>query len=450
MYLKLLAIASVAATEGAPANCPQGFCADTQRESSVLMQRLNRRGRQLPLKVAKQATPTQQSRSAELYQVTAQMLREGTTNDAFEFANDTLAELEAVVLPALMHGFEDDKKLLVDLMTHFTNASSTFAVHKTEIEQLQSKEDAASHDHKQCRDVEVHQCDTTITCETERTRLWTIYKESETEYQSIVTLIKHQWCEVNENRSEATWRESTERKFEHFITMGEERITKLEAHDEWSTKCEQGNHTLTEALENCDRLKKDLEAISCARESAYDTALDHLDISWQVGSDAYTEIVAAVRERENFRHSEFKSLKGIKCLLKHIIERALKECADDEEHNEILEECESYWQIDVELALNPWNLTYPEIPEKPEAPPQGVEPCSEEYHAMHYGEWDGMPCFDSMPECIPCAEIPLPAQDAVESTVPTILMQMYNEDSSEISVDGEFGVPLHTGSEGTV
>ena len=93
--MHLLVWAALAASWSALAACPDGRCADAQRESSVLLQRLNRNGRQLPMKVAKQAAPAAKKdvRFSDLYQVAADMLREGTTGDAFEFANDTLVEL---------------------------------------------------------------------------------------------------------------------------------------------------------------------------------------------------------------------------------------------------------------------------------------------------------------------------------------------------------------------
>jgi hypothetical protein len=370
------------------------------------MQRLNRKKRQLPLRHAPQAAPAS-TPAAELYQATVQMLKEGTTSDAYEFANDTLTQLEEIIIPAVMDGYAADQETLTNLMRHFDTAITTFEGHHPKLEEKHSAVEQARSEFETCHSQDAHDCDPAVQCEMERERLWTIYTTKETEYLEVVTTFKHQWCEVSGNRSDPIWRESMSRRFDRFITEGQERITAWEAHESWKLSCLEKNYTLGQHQELCGQKQRALEAASCAQLTIYNNMMENLHTSWAFAIQQYNDIVPRIRELEEMRHAEFKSLKGIKCLLKWIVERALKPCDEEEEPGvleHMLTECESYWQIDVDLILSPFNLTYPELPSFPVVPELQPYPCTDAYVAEEYGHLTGS-CVPTL-VCQPCAESP--------------------------------------------
>lgn len=418
MNLRFLMLA-IAVGASSPPDCLGGVCGDPQQESSVLMQRLNRKGRQMPLKVAAQATPSveqeHKERAAELYETVVELLKaDNTTKPVLLFVQDILRSLEEMIFPALKAGHAADQRLLDEAMNTFHMAESTFEMQIANFDHFVQQEQQASHVFDVCRDDDEQKCDAWSSCETERVRRWTIYEEIEVEYKAVVETIKYSWCEESNNRSEVSWRESTERRFEHFMSIGETRITKLEAHDEWATQCEESSQTLNDAVTVCAERKRDLEVLSCQRLAAYTEATTNLDNAWRIAKSSFSAVVATIKGKECYRASAFKFLQSIKCILVYLLDRCKvgSECDRPEGENEVvnvLAECNDYWKTEEAQTIHSLStLHFPPVPVKPVAPEVGLIPCSGDYVSTHYPNMDGV-CFASMPGCLPCGVAPSPS-----------------------------------------
>lgn len=408
------------ASQSTQGSCEGDSCLDVGKESSVLMQRKNRRaGGQLPL--AKQAI-AEKTTAMTLFQATAQLLRDGANPDVIQFTNDTLEALNTEIIPNLLKGYDDDTALLNKSFARVEQALESFEHNKASLQPLREAEAAAIGEHRSCRQNEQLACDQHETCTESCQSLNTTYISTETDYLAMIETIHHQWCELHPNKSAPTWRTSMSERFERYITLGERRIEEWEALESCVTHCEtkkwsnaaheatvvdSSGESVTTPLENpCDTKQRLMERASCSAEVQRTIVNAKFDSEWYVASTSFEDVVATVKTSEEMRHRDFKALKGIKCLLKHIIDRAGKPCDEAEEPGEaehIIDDCESYWQIDVHYLLKPWNVTYPEMPARPEPVPAEPHPCTEEWSTAQYEGLSGK-CFN-LPACEACPVI---------------------------------------------
>jgi hypothetical protein len=405
-------------TSSCAEECAGGKCPGL--ESNVLMQRLNRKGGQLPVRQATQAVP-EKAGAVDLFQAAAKLFRTGASPDIIDFTNSTMEALETEILPNLLKGYDEDTALLTESFSRVEAVLEHYENSKASLQTLYTAETQAKEAHHKCRERERDACEQHNSCIESCTTYNQSYVTVETEYLAITETIKHHWCEVYGNRSDPVWRTSMTTRFQKYLTLGQERITAWEALEACETHCTTlnwanagheyagGEGLLQVDSENpCNSLQHSMEQASCRAEAERDSVNDEFETEWQVATTAFEDLVAVVKPREEIRHRDFKALKGVKCLLKHIVTRAGAPCDEEDEPgvaDQVIEDCETYWQIDVHLLLKPWNITYPEVPAKPEPVPAQPHPCTEEWISETLAGLTGE-CFSGIPACQACPEIP--------------------------------------------
>jgi hypothetical protein len=429
LVLSILALSE--ASQLMQGSCHGGSCPEATKESSVLMQRRNR-GKQIPMRQAAQATAN--SGSVDLFQATAQLLRVGASPDVIEFTNNTLEALESDILPNLLHGYDIDSQMVNESFDKVVELLERWEDSKGSLVPLREAEADAIKDHNSCRQQEKITCEESEVCHQSCQHYNETYISTETDYLAITELIHHNWCEVYGNKSDPVWRTSITEKFSRYLLLGQRRIEEHKQLTDCVTECEskswrsqvesgllqvngkalvavdsegEGQASAALSWNPCDEKQHAMEHASCALASHRSHLNTEVDDEWHLMTNSFNDIVANVKQREELRHRDFKAIEGIKCLLKHIVDRAGKPCDEEDEPgvaDEIITECESYWQIDVHVLLKPWNITFPELPAKPEPVPSTPYPCTSEWTAAQYGHLSGS-CFSDMPACMECPDV---------------------------------------------
>lgn len=309
------------------------------------------------------------------------------TPDVVTFANSTLQTLAARTLPAILDGHRADQNLLEELFSAFESARLSLANGLGPVEQLRSEENFTSGEHKTCRVAEQTDCDELQQCEVDLQSLWETVLSTEHELSHAHHEVEGLFCSADVNGTTTVFRKQA------VIDMTSWSARKNITDIAWAgyqaqvPVCVKFHEDLVAKRAECAIKQDTLESTSC--NLGYNAAqlAQQLRGDWTRAIFAYTSAVHSVKIQEADRKTEYVTLQTVQCLISQIHERAGGlPCDANDTHPEqtagdILN-CE-----DMDTNTTHLEIAFNNTPPEP-LPPTAFSPCSPEYVAREYLEFN--------------------------------------------------------------
>jgi hypothetical protein len=368
------------------------------------------------------------------------MLKNGATPAVVDFAEETLAEVSGVVIPAIINESESDQRFVYSLHSRFEVIRTALASENAEVYQLNAEEQSRSAQHKTCRDTEEEKCNGKRNCEMEMYRLWMKWVEEETELREIHGYISGHFCPPDANGTLHAFRVASVPWMQQYmaqkVVVDEAEI----AYDVHLPDCVVAHSMLDGQSATCNQKQTDLEEKACAHALKITETLDTYYTDFAQAQSAYNCAVEEIMQLERDRKREWVTLQVVNCLLERIREQNGVPC--DDSNGGVTEEvgvCEERHGIAVcsnDEGEPRLCLDYPPIPPCPPPCPArdqviGVclpvvqhTPCSGEWHNQEYEDLPEVPAppftdvnpgCNAYPECVGCPDMPTPTPQFIDS-----------------------------------
>jgi hypothetical protein len=368
------------------------------------------------------------------------MLKNGATPAVVDFAEETLAEVSGVVIPAIINESLNDQRFIYSLHSRFEVIRSELASSNLEVFQLNAEEQASSHQHKECRDTEAERCQGKRNCEMELYRLWTSWVTEEEELREIHGYISGHFCPPDANGTLHAFRVASVPWMQQYMAQKVVVDEAEWAYDQKVPDCVVTHGALDDQSAICNQRQTELEQTACAHAMKISDVLATYYSDFAQAQAAYNCAVEEIMQLERDRKREWITLQVVNCLLERIREQNGVPC--DDSNGGVTEEvgiCEERHGIAVcstEEGEPRLCLDYPPIPPCPPQcpardqvigvcmPVQQPIPCEGEWHNQEYANLPAVPLppfsetnpgCNAYPECVGCPEIPAPQPMWVDS-----------------------------------
>lgn len=310
---------------------------------------------------------------ANLLESAKGMLKNGETPDVVTFAQATLDEILASVLPAIRDASAAEQVQLDAVFALFERALQALQEGNEEIHQLNQDERAISTQHKTCRDVEDTKCHEKVDCDYHLYDLWHGFIDAESDIRSLERRIDGHFCAVDPNvplGSVGHWTangtQMVFRREAEEVTHGFARLWGIvrdgeEAYDTHVPICEERFRGLDQQTAQCDSRQNSLEMTACQHATEINRVRSEFNCAWQNAVISYTETEAHVRIMEIDRIREWRHLSTVECLLARTTERNGRPCEEStDEATEEIAHCEAEWRTEqVTNEIAEWLITFP-------------------------------------------------------------------------------------------
>lgn len=378
---------------------------------------------------------------ANLMESAKSFLKNGATPDVVEFADATLDEISAIVIPAIINESLSDQRFIYSLHSRFEDIRNALAAGNQEIFQLNAEEQAASSAHKSCRDVQgLEKCPEKRQCEMELYRRWTVWVTEEEELKEIHDHIDAHFCPPEANGTLHTFRVHSVPLMQQYMAQKVVVEEAESAYDVHIAECRLTHQALDRQAATCNAAQTDLEEKACAHAQKINEVLSTYYNDIAQATAAYNCAVEEIMELEKDRKREWITLQVVNCLLNRVHQMNGRPC--DSETGEVDEEiafCEHGHYVDVcaaEEGEPRLCLIYPPIPPCPPPCPardqvEGVciaqenpVPCGGDWHQQEYANLPQVPLppfsetnpgCNAYPECVDCATTERPEPIVVDS-----------------------------------
>jgi len=341
---------------------------------------------------------------SNLLSTATSLLKNGATPDVVEFAQATLTEITASVLPAIQDSHRVDQTLLDNTFTLFESALQNLEEENNDVKAAHDEERRLSQMHKTCRnDQERPICDSKRECDYDLHATWLHFIEQESELRQLSQEVENHFCVEDANGTLSLFRDRSVTLFPPWL---EQKPIVEHWESEYDRKvpiCEDLFNRLDDKTAECDALQAHLEAAACAHANMVLNVRIRFGTDWQYSVHAYQRVVDEVRCLEIDRWKEWRTLSTVQCLLERTNERNGRPC--DEASDEITTEITDCEQHQADVDIDHLRITYHTIPDFPPQcamPPWEGEnadfhpgrcvprdpkaPCSTEYEAQEYGD----------------------------------------------------------------
>jgi len=285
------------------------------------------------------------------------MLKNGATPDVVSFAEETLADIAGVVIPAIEHESQTQQAQVLDKFRKIRHliheehgdlfSGETLPEWKRNILQWSNEVIAASTDHKECRDVEVCLCygdgdvpagvdvhtpaemctphcpedkDCKRPCEIELYRLWTIWVGEETDLREFHTNIHGHFCPEGANGTTHAFRQASVPWMDSYMSQKVIVDAAEAAYDNFRPQCIGDHNNLDARSTQCNQLQFNLESKACSEARAVQQTLVDFEARYSSLVLEANSAVQNARTDEVMRHREYRQIRIVECLLNRIHE----------------------------------------------------------------------------------------------------------------------------------
>lgn len=376
---------------------------------------------------------------ASLMESAKSFLKNGATPDVVEFADATLDEVSAIVIPAIINESLSDQRFINSLYSRFDEIRNALSAGNQEIFQLNEEEVAESNLHKSCRNTEHQKCEDKRNCEMEMYRKWTIWVTEEEELREIHTRIHGHFCPPGANGTLHAFRVSSVPMMQSYMAQKIVVDAAESAYDLHVPECHTSHSALDHQSSVCNAHQTTLEQKACSHAAKINEVLTTYYNDIAQATAAYNCAVEEIMQLEADRKREWITLQVVNCLLNRVHEQNGRPC--DTETGEVEDQigiCEQGHYVDV---CNPEEgeprlcLVYPPIPPCPPScssrAPEGIcipqenpVPCGGDWIAQEYQGLPAVPAppfsetnpgCNAYPECVDCPVLPTPVPITVDS-----------------------------------
>jgi len=210
---------------------------------------------------------------ASLMESAKSFLKNGATPDVVEFADATLQEIEAIVIPAIINESLSDQAFIYSLHSRFGDIRATLSADNQEVFQLNAEEQAESVAHKSCRDLQAVACTNKRNCEMELYRRWTVWVTEEEELREIHGYISDHFCPPDANGTLHAFRVASVPWMQQYMSQ---KIVVDEAetsYDIYAPECVITHNALDHQSATCDAHQTALEQKACAHAAKINDVL---------------------------------------------------------------------------------------------------------------------------------------------------------------------------------
>jgi hypothetical protein len=366
------------------------------------------------------------------------MLKNGATPAVVDFAEETLAEVSGVVIPAIINESENDQRFIYSLHSRFQVIRDSLAEDNQEVFQLNAEEQTLSSQHKTCRDVEAEKCQGKRECEMEMYRKWTTWVTEEEELREIHGYISGHFCPPGANGTLHSFRVTSVPWMQQY--MAQKAVVDETLTGYWDWDCVASHTALDDQSTTCNQRQTQLEEKACAHALKINEVLTTYYNDYAQAASAYNCAVEEIMQLERDRKREWVTLQVVNCLLERIREQNGVPC--DDSNGGVTEEvgvCEERHGLSVcsdEEGEPRLCLDYPPIPPCPDQCPARDQvigvcmpvvqeyPCDGGWEGQEYGNLPAVPLppfsetnpgCNAYPICVGCGEIPTPTPIWVDS-----------------------------------
>jgi len=304
-------------------------------------------------------------------------LKNGVTPDVVSFADETLAEVTGIVIPAILNESRTDQAYIYTEHAKFQQLLDELRDASSQIRDVEAEQTTASEDHRECRDQEDQDCSQKRQCETELYRLWTEWVTMETNLRQTHSLIDGHFCH-GANGTLHTFRIQSVPWMHTYMTEKvavdaamaayDLHLSGDPAHDPPVPGCADRHAALDATSSDCNGYQTTLEAAACSNAVTITDTLATLLTGWNTLIQDYERITTEIRILEADRHREYSTLTIVQCLLSRVHELNGRPC--DEESGEVATEMSACEQEGSDLVVcnNEPDLCiiYPDPPPMPE------------------------------------------------------------------------------------
>jgi hypothetical protein len=368
------------------------------------------------------------------------MLKNGATPAVVDFAEETLAEVSGVVIPAIINESENDQRFIYSLHSRFQVIRDELASSNQEVFQLNGEEQTLSGEHKSCRDSEHEKCDNKRECEMELYRLWTLWVTEEEELREIHGYISGHFCPPDANGTLHAFRVASVPWMQQYMAQKEVVEIAEASYDEQVPVCKVAHGALDEKSAMCNVKQTLLEEKACAHALRISEVLNTYYTDHAQAASTYNCAVEEIMQLERDRKREWVTLQVVNCLLERIREQNGVPCDDSNggvtEEVGVCEERHGLAVCSTEEGEPRLCLEYPPIPAHPDNCPARDQvigeclpveqniPCTGQWHQQEYSELPLIPLppfsetnpgCNHYPECVGCPEIPALSDPNIDS-----------------------------------
>lgn len=329
---------------------------------------------------------------ANLMETAKTMLKNGETSDVTQFAQATLDEITAVVIPAIADARRVDQEWLDGLYQHFGDLHRNLGDETNEIRALQAERSQASQLHQSCRETEDGFCQSKVQCDYDLFGLWRDFVTEEQEVRGYEAALKGHFCQANGTL--ATWRNQAKLNMEPWLLFMDS-WTRDGPYDIKIGDCERKYTLLEGQTEVCDGNQASLENAACAHANKVRQVREDFALNWQAARLEYEGAVEVVKRMYEDRVHEVLALGVVQCLLNRVTIRNGRPCESTDEATAEFTHCEEE-RLVVDIT---WlNHTYhceqdppqpfclcPVLPEIPS------HPCSQQFVRQEYAALPDVP-----------------------------------------------------------
>jgi hypothetical protein len=300
------------------------------------------------------------------------MLKNGETMEATEFAEETLAEIEATVLPAIEHESETAQTALYTRWAVFNNLIDVQLLEWNEgIDRWKTELDQASATHQACRGVQADKCEGKRTCEMDLYRLHVDWVNQETALRDIHDDLHGHFCPPDANGTLHSFRVAAVPWMESYMTQKEVVETSETNYDNHRPQCVRAHGDLDSQTNVCNQAQRTMESFACDHASAITTTLEQFEGQYTSLMEDWIAYLRDVKANEADRHQEYETIEVVKCLLDRVRELNGRPC--DTETGEVDNELATCHAVGEALVVcdykkedvpvpgpggHPWTLRY--------------------------------------------------------------------------------------------
>lgn len=236
-------------------------------------------------------------------------------------------------------------------------------------------------------------------------RRWHVFTSADSEFEEKTD--EQQWCGDAETDMEAQ-----HTKFQSYENAGKTRFEAWDSHESQRVTALAHLHELEAQSNICKDKQAHFERSSCNRYSEWQAAKMVMESTWNAAFQTFNSLVDSVKTKTGDRNAEYSTLEEVKCLLSDIKDRGGKPCAErqdgiSEEANAVIESCR------MEIDPPKYKIEYPNAGSSPGLVVEPFKPCNEKFEADEYGTYkSNTKCFENVPECVPCADLSMAAEES--------------------------------------
>jgi len=373
-------------------------------------------------------------------------LKNGATSDVVDFAEETLAEVTSVVIPAIIAESENDQAFIHSLHRRFEVIRQSLNTSNLEVFQLNSEEQRLSGEHKGCRDHEHQKCEGKRNCEMELYRLWTQWVSEEEDLREIHNHIWGHFCPPGTNGTLHSFRVQSVPWMQQYMAQKVVVDTAEVTYDNKVPNCRITHAELDEQSSQCNVLQTNLEETACSLGLKINEVLTTYYNDFAQAESSYHCAVQEIMELERDRKREWITLQVVNCLLVRIREVNGAPCDEstgtvtsqvgicEEQHSRAV--CSPADATSTTSGEPRLCLDYPAVPLDPDFCPARDQvvgvclpvlqamPCAGEWHNQEYANLPAVPLApfshenpgcNAYPECEGCQAITPPTPTIIDA-----------------------------------